>query len=190
MARTFALGLVVAAAISFTSSACAARSHDISPEQVAALKPGVATYDDVVKALGRPMSVSTSSDGSRIAVFGAVHASPKAASFIPVVGLFAGGATSSMAFSAFIFGPDGVLRQSNTTSATTDCSTHFVSVSCDSGASPGTGQAPQTAPPVPRIPSEAAPSTSAAAPVSTPPPPPPRRKNCLSVPTDPQQSQC
>lgn len=67
------------------------------------MKAGQTTYADVTAQLGPPTSVSTKSDGTKIAVYYSIHAQARPASFIPVVGLFAGGADSRSSSVVFRF---------------------------------------------------------------------------------------
>lgn len=95
-------------------------------------KIGVSTYDDVVKALGKPTSVYTFNGMTTIA-YSSAHTHVKGMTFVPVVGMFAGGATASTAVTAFTFGADGLLMSTSGGATNIDCSGGVVSVSCGSG---------------------------------------------------------
>jgi hypothetical protein len=110
-----------------------ALAGDATAERVAAFKPGVTTYDDVVQVLGPPMSVTVSSDGSRTVVYVSTHTHVKLATFIPYVGLFAGGATASTSTTYFTFGSDGRLTLMSGSDTSMDCSSNVFSAGCKSG---------------------------------------------------------
>jgi hypothetical protein len=96
-------------------SACYSTGVRVTEKQVRGFTPGVTTYADVVKALGQPSTVTASSDGSRRAAYIFASASTKPASFIPYVGLFAGGTDTKSATTTFTFGPDQKLINYTTT---------------------------------------------------------------------------
>jgi hypothetical protein len=123
--KTFLLGCVAAFAL-----ATAAIAAPISPDQIAQFKVGIASAPDVVAGLGHPMSDQTSSDGSHIMVYSSTRTHAKLASFVPVVGLFAGGATGSVQTVVFNFGADGLLKSTSTNLTTVDCSMRVVTVDC------------------------------------------------------------
>jgi outer membrane protein assembly factor BamE (lipoprotein component of BamABCDE complex) len=108
-------GMVVLAALMLAG--CVSSGTKVDTTQIASFQKGKTTYAQVVQALGPPISVSTLSDGTRIIGYGYVHAEPRAASFIPVVGLFAGGADAQSQSVIFTFGPDGTLRDYSTTTS-------------------------------------------------------------------------
>ncbi len=183
MASKMALALVVAA-ISFASIPCAAAPKAITADQVAAFKPGVANYADVVRAFGRPMTVTTRSDGTTVIAYSVIRDSVKAATFVPVVGLFAGGAKASMSYASFVFGADGVLQSSETSDSKFDCSTRLFAANCSSvtpDAQPA--KAAQAAGPKPVAPA------ASIQPALTPAPVP--KKRCgITSPTDPNAVSC
>ncbi|MDR3471600.1 MAG: hypothetical protein P4M09_07900 [Devosia sp.] len=102
----------------------------MTADDVAQFKVGVATPDDVIGKLGKPLSVMTTSDGSETLIYGSSHARPKAATFVPIVGMFAGGATGETTAITFVFGPDHLLKNATTNTSNIDCSMHVVSMSC------------------------------------------------------------
>jgi hypothetical protein len=186
--------LVVAASPAFAH-------HPISADQVAQFKVGVATYEQVVATLGKPSSVTIDSDGIRIVTYSSIRTHPKAITFVPVVGLFAGGATGDISWAIFTFGQDGRLTRSTMTDANTDCTMRLVSMACE-----GSGMTPlaQSAEPVAaRVPTAPVPSvegpakeTPLATTTKTQSPSRPHTgarshsRPCLRVLTDPAQSSC
>ena len=99
-------GVLLIAALVFLS-ACATVGREIKTEQLAELKKGETTVEQVVAKLGPPTSTSMNASGQRTLSYFFAHAQARPASFIPIVGAFAGGADSRSAVVVFIFGPDG-----------------------------------------------------------------------------------
>lgn len=122
--RRAALGALLAATMAGHALAAAPTA-----DQLAAFQVGVTTIADVTAALGKPMMIMTAS-GQTIVSYSSIHASVKAETFIPIVGLFAGGGRSNMSSATFIFGPDGKLISTITHQSNADCSTSIVGSSC------------------------------------------------------------
>ena len=99
------LGVIVLLA---AVAGCVSTGTQVKDSALTQFQKGVTTEAEVVKALGPPQSTS-SMNGERYVVYAGAHAQAKAASFIPVVGLFAGGASSQSSIVAFRFGADGRL---------------------------------------------------------------------------------
>jgi hypothetical protein len=108
------VGVVLAAVM---LAGCVSSGTKVDASQMASFEKGKTTYAQVVQALGPPVSVTNTSDGTRIAVYSYVHSQARAASFIPVVGLFAGGADAQSQAVTFTFGPDGTLKDYSTTTS-------------------------------------------------------------------------
>lgn len=115
--RGFVLGCVLAVVLGGAASA----GSSLSPDDAAQFKVGVATQDDVRTTLGKPTVVSTNSDGETVLTYSATHSHIKAATFVPIVGMFAGGAKASITYLVFTFGPDGKLTKESTSSSNVDC---------------------------------------------------------------------
>jgi hypothetical protein len=155
--------VALAASLLVTSSPAWAHPKEITPEAVAALKPGVTTYPDVLAALGRPTSESFDSSGVRSLAYTTIRTHIKAASFIPYVGLFAGGATGDISVVYLTFGADGRLINYQSTTSQTDCSSNILGPTCRGGA-------PAIPPPSQHTPAAAAtPAAEAPEPVAAPP---------------------
>jgi outer membrane protein assembly factor BamE (lipoprotein component of BamABCDE complex) len=93
----------------------------IDSSQLAQFTVGQTTYNQVAASLGTPSTLQTRSDGSRTAAYSHLSASPRAATFIPIVGAFAGGADVHSETVVFQFDRRGVLTD-YTTSQTQACS--------------------------------------------------------------------
>jgi outer membrane protein assembly factor BamE (lipoprotein component of BamABCDE complex) len=87
---------------------CATHGVQVSADKASQFKPGVATEWDVVTALGQPTSI-TSANGQRMLSYSGAQAQVRPASFIPIIGLFAGGADVRYSMTMFKFGADGKL---------------------------------------------------------------------------------
>lgn len=94
---------------------CVNHGVQVSAEKVAQFKPGVTTEADVIAALGQPTSVTTM-NGMKLVSYSGVQAQPRGATFIPIVGLFAGGADVRYSSTMFKFGADGKLIDTMQTS--------------------------------------------------------------------------
>jgi hypothetical protein len=88
---------------------CAAAGVEVKPSQVAQFQRGITTEQDVEKALGQPTSMTVSGDGSQIWIYSYASMQMRSTSFIPIVGLFAGGADTRQTMAMLRFGPDGKL---------------------------------------------------------------------------------
>jgi outer membrane protein assembly factor BamE (lipoprotein component of BamABCDE complex) len=100
------VGAVLALAL---LAGCVSVGTQVKDSALEQFQKGVTTEADVVKALGPPQSITTSTEGLRMLTYMGLHSQPKAASFIPVVGLFAGGADTTGSYVSFRFDKDGKL---------------------------------------------------------------------------------
>ena len=112
----------VTAAILFLTG-CASSGTKVTQEQADQFVQGQTTKAQVIAALGQPNRVTTGPDGSTTIMYVHAHASANAASFIPVVGLLAGGATSTSESALFKFDGAGVLQSHTTSQGTNDVAT-------------------------------------------------------------------
>jgi hypothetical protein len=126
--------MIAAAAIAVDQSA-PNPAPTVPAQEAPALSPdgfqsGVDTLATVSAKLGKPNSVTTMADGSTIAAYISSKTRVKGATFIPVVGLFAGGAKGSMSIKTFTFGKDGKLRTFTSSDTNTNCSSSIVGAGC------------------------------------------------------------
>ena len=84
---------------------------------------GEATAAVVIAKLGRPNATQASSDGTTTIIYFSVRTHVKGASFVPIIGLFAGGATGKTDVKSFTFGADGLLKSFYSSNSTTTCGT-------------------------------------------------------------------
>jgi hypothetical protein len=73
---------------------CMTTGVKVDQSKVASFKPGVTTCTEAVASLGVPTNTSINSDGTKSIQYVYAHSQANAASFIPYVGIFAGGATT------------------------------------------------------------------------------------------------
>jgi hypothetical protein len=80
---------------------CASTGTKVETSQIQQFQRGVTTYSEVAAALGDPTTLSTGSDGKKVAVYSYAQSTIRPESFIPYIGLVAGGAdvkTNAVAF--------------------------------------------------------------------------------------------
>jgi hypothetical protein len=97
---------ILAAAIAFALMACAASAPRIDAARISALKPGVTTFDEVVRQFGKPSVTSRNPDGTQTAVY--LHGAD-GQSGTTIVPLVAGTPADS---TTFYFDSKGVLTDS------------------------------------------------------------------------------
>jgi outer membrane protein assembly factor BamE (lipoprotein component of BamABCDE complex) len=114
--------LVLALAI----SGCTTVGKEIAPNQLADFKEGVTTQDEVIAKLGEPTTTTISSDRV-VMVYSFLHTQARPASFIPIVGLFAGGADVRSSMVSFVFDKYGKLERYSHTGTKTGAGTGFAS---------------------------------------------------------------
>ena len=107
-------------------SGCTTVGKEIAPNQIADFKEGATTQDEVIAKLGEPTTTTISSDRV-IMVYSFLHSQARPASFIPIVGLFAGGADVRSSMVSFVFGKDGKLERYSHTGTKTGAGTGFSS---------------------------------------------------------------
>lgn len=102
---------------------CVSSGTKVTQQQAAAFEVGKTTEAQVLAALGAPNQTSTLSDGTRKDIYMHVSAHANAASYIPIVGLFAGGAKGTNDTATSTFTPDGVLMSTSSSSGQTSVNT-------------------------------------------------------------------
>lgn len=105
----------------------------VAPKDTAQAGPivGQDTIDTVKSRYGKPNSVQTQGDGKTILVYISMRARVKGSSFIPVVGMFTGGAKGKTVIKTFIFGPDQKLENYSIASADSNCTASILGASCN-----------------------------------------------------------
>lgn len=95
---------------------CAATGVQVSQEAATQFKEGVTTEAQIRAALGEPTSTTISSGIKTINYTGAQY-STNAATFIPVVGLFAGGSDYSVSTASYQINDKGLLEKASYTTS-------------------------------------------------------------------------
>ncbi len=117
-------------AVALLLIASAAAGKPVTADDAAQFKVGVSTESDVEARLGKPMVTTKSSDGTAVLVYYAGKTQVKAATFIPVVGLFAGGVQSNTAALALVCDANGILKGSSASKSSLDCSSNIANAGC------------------------------------------------------------
>lgn len=93
----------------FLLAGCASAGVRIQPDQLQSLKVGETTYQEVISRFGTPTTNIVNSNGNRMVSYSYVHVQTRPETFIPVVGMMAGGADTRGNTVIFTFGSDGKL---------------------------------------------------------------------------------
>lgn len=108
-------------------SGCASYGNKIDANYASSIKKGVTTESQVVQALGNPMSVGLAPDGQRFALYMYTYAQAKASSYIPVVGLFAGGSDAESQMLQIWYDANGVVTNYSYNKSNTELKTGIMS---------------------------------------------------------------
>jgi outer membrane protein assembly factor BamE (lipoprotein component of BamABCDE complex) len=98
--------LLPVAIVSACVAGCATSGREVTEAQLAAFTPGTSTYGDVMAQLGKPTTMTLSSDGTRMLIYSFAH-----------VGFMVTSVRSSAV--AFYFDKDGKLVRYSTTATQT-----------------------------------------------------------------------
>lgn len=100
---------IAAVAVSVALVGCAASGVQVKDEQLSSLAPGETTQQEVIAALGKPTSRIRNSDGTTTILYTYAEARTRASTFIPIVGLFAGGVDTNHSTAILRFDKEGKL---------------------------------------------------------------------------------
>lgn len=89
---------------------CASVGREVKSDQLAGFAKGKTTINDVKASLGQPTMTTITSDGKRQINYTFAHSQARPESFIPIVGLFVGGADVRSSAVNFTFDKDGLLE--------------------------------------------------------------------------------
>ncbi len=95
---------------------CVSSGTKVTQQQISAFEVGKTTEAQVIAALGPPNGTATATDGTKSDVYMHVAAHATAATYIPIVGAFAGGAKSTTDSVTFNFDAHGMLKSSSSSS--------------------------------------------------------------------------
>lgn len=114
---------ILACAVAGCLAGCMTTGTKVQQSQLSQFHRGVTTEQQVESALGRPEGSGLNSDGTTTLTYVYAHASPKAVDFVPIVGLFAGGATGEQTTVVFTFAKNGTLASYKASHSKTDVHT-------------------------------------------------------------------
>ncbi len=89
---------------------CATVGRKLDQASVDKIKKGETTRDEVLKLIGSPDQMTRNGSGEVTFSYMYVRATAKGASFIPIVGAFAGGANVQNQMVMVTFGPDSIVK--------------------------------------------------------------------------------
>lgn len=115
--------LVGAAFAAVMLAGCVSTGTRVTEAQANQFKQGVTTRAEVIAALGQPDTQSRLADGGTVITYLHISAHANAATFIPYVGLLAGGAKGTTELATFTFTPDGKLAEFSNTQSKQDVRT-------------------------------------------------------------------
>jgi hypothetical protein len=116
--------LMIVAAISMLT-ACMSMGTKVETKDLTGFTKGKTTYSEVVNRLGTPTQSTVNSDGTKTAIYFYTEAQAKAATFIPIVGMFAGGADSENTTVTLTFDQHSVLSNYSSSTGQSSVSTGF-----------------------------------------------------------------
>jgi|SRR5579885_1751824 len=123
--------LLFLGALVWVSLASGALAKPAAPQvDIRDFKVGLATAQDVETRLGPPSTQTQTSDGTVVLIYVVARDHVKAATFIPYVGLFAGGTRFQATTMTFTFGSDGLLKSAMSSASNYDCSGNITGPSC------------------------------------------------------------
>jgi outer membrane protein assembly factor BamE (lipoprotein component of BamABCDE complex) len=93
---------------------CASSGTQVNQSSLPQFQKGITTEADVETALGKPQTTGVASDGTRSIAYIYTATKVKGATFVPIVGLFAGGATGQTNVVTFHFDGTGKLLDYST----------------------------------------------------------------------------
>jgi len=96
--------------LSIFLTACYSTGTPIDTAKASQFVKGETTEREVLAALGAPITVTNNSEGERMLAYSHTNTDVKASTYIPVVGLFTGGATSTVQYLIVTLDKDGVLK--------------------------------------------------------------------------------
>lgn len=110
---------VFAACLALFLSACASTGVKVTEEQASKFMRGQSTQSEVQAALGKPTMAMRNADGTRTLIYSYAHARTRGATFIPIVGAFAGGVDTRTNQATFTFDEGGKLLTYSTSEGQT-----------------------------------------------------------------------
>jgi hypothetical protein len=106
--------IIAAAACVLALAGCVSAGTKIDPATVSAFQPGVTSIGEAEAKLGTPNQVTHLSDGQTIVVYMYIKSHASGASYIPVVGIFAGKSIADNVSTTLVFDKAGKFARSTT----------------------------------------------------------------------------
>jgi len=98
-----------------------ATAPPIPADAISKFEKGVTTQSEMIQVLGKPSSINRNSDGTTVIMWLRSKTQIKSATYVPIVGLFAGGATAENRTFTATFDADGLLTESSDSAMSIDC---------------------------------------------------------------------
>lgn len=105
---------IAAAVLAVSLAGCASSGVRVNEQHLNSLEPGKSTLAETVSLLGAPTTRIRNADGTTTIMYVYAEAQTKAATFIPIVGLFAGGVDTNTSSVMLQFDKDGILTTQTT----------------------------------------------------------------------------
>jgi outer membrane protein assembly factor BamE (lipoprotein component of BamABCDE complex) len=96
---------------------CSATGAKVTEDQLLQFQKGSTTLDQVVAKLGRPTTTMLMPNGERMIMYTYAQVQVRPATYIPIVGVFAGGADSKSNSATLIFDTAGILKSYSASSS-------------------------------------------------------------------------
>lgn len=88
---------------------CASSGVQVTDDQLAQFHEGQTTRQEVIAVLGQPTMTMRNADGTTTLMYTYAEARTRPTTFVPIVGLFAGGVDTRSSNVMMMFGKDGIL---------------------------------------------------------------------------------
>ena len=105
--------MIVCAAFAMLAG-CVSVGTKVDPNVVNTFQPGVTTISEAEAKLGQPNQVTHDSDGKTIVVYMYIKSHASGASYIPIVGIFAGKSIADNVSTTLVFDKSGRFVKSTT----------------------------------------------------------------------------
>lgn len=112
--------LLLLLVIATLGTGCATVGRKLDQESVDKIKKGQTTREEVLKLIGAPDQMTRNGNGDVTFNYTYARATTKGASFIPIVGAFAGGVNVQNQMVMVTFGPDGIVKDIVSTYGSTE----------------------------------------------------------------------
>ena len=109
--------LLFALFLSISLAGCASTGVKITDDQISQFKEGETTSQEVIARLGRPTTTMRNPDGTTMLMYVYAEARTRASTFIPIVGMFAGGVDSRSNSVVLTFDQQGILQNTSSSSS-------------------------------------------------------------------------